>query len=306
MKHIPILLKETIEGLAIKPDGIYVDATLGRGGHSRAILEHLNKGHLYSFDVDQEAIDYAQQTLVPKYPNFTPIHANFSQIKEKLQELFIDHVDGVLFDLGVSSPQFDDPTRGFSYRYEARLDMRMDQTQTLDAYTVVNEYSEEDLRTILRVYGEEPFAHGIAKAIVKNRPITTTFELVEVIKSVLPQRILKKKGHPAKQTFQALRIEVNNELDSIQKALEEVVGLLKPLGRMVVITFHSLEDRLVKQYFNQLSTPKKVDKRLPILNDETIQFEHLTKKVLLPNPQEIIDNPRSASAKARILAKKGE
>ncbi len=306
MKHIPILLEETLTGLAIKSEGIYVDATLGRGGHSKAILEKLSHGHLYSFDLDIEAIKYAEKEISSQYSNFTPIHDNFSNLKEQLNIRNIQTVDGVLFDLGVSSPQFDDPLRGFSYRFDARLDMRMDQSQSLDAYQVVNSYSEEALANILWQYGEEKFSKAIAKAIVKARPIETTFQLVDVIKSALPQRVLRKKGHPAKQSFQAIRIEVNQELASIQTALEQAASILKPEGRLVVITFHSLEDRLVKQYFNHLSTPAKVDKRLPLLNEEIIQFEHLTKKVITPSNQEINENPRAASAKARILRKKGE
>ncbi len=304
MEHIPILLQETIDGLAIKPEGIYVDATLGRGGHSLEIIKRLTKGHLYSFDLDHQAIETVLEGPLSTYENFTPIQGNYAQLREKLVAHGVRQVDGVLFDLGVSSPQFDDPKRGFSYRFDARLDMRMDQQQEIDAYTIVNTYTQQELARILWQYGEEPFSKKIAQAIVNNRPITTTFELVDVIKSVLPQKVLRKKGHPAKQSFQALRMEVNQELTSLQQALEQASAMLKPGGRLVVITFHSLEDRLVKQYFNALSTPPKVNKRLPMIEEVLVHFTHLTKKVLVPSPEEIAENPRAASAKCRILHKK--
>ena len=304
MEHIPILLQEVLEGLNIKPDGIYVDATLGRGGHSQAILKRLETGHLYSFDLDQQAITTVMEGPLKNEKNFTPIQGNYSQLREKLEAQGVTAIDGVLFDLGVSSPQFDDPTRGFSYRFDARLDMRMDQNQSLDAHTVVNTYPVEQLTQILWDYGEEPFAKKIAQAIVKARPITTTFELVEIIKSVLPAKVLRKKGHPAKQSFQAIRIEVNQELESLQAALIQASGLLKPGGRIVIITFHSLEDRMVKQYFNQISSIPKVNKRVPQLEPIKVVFEHLTKKVMTPSLEELEENPRAASAKCRILHKK--
>ena len=212
MEHISVLLDEAIDMLKIKPDGIYVDCTLGRGGHSSEILKRIPHGHLYAFDLDQSAIDESRKRLEAIGSNFTLIHAPFEEFNAKLDELGVGQVDGILMDLGVSSPQFDDPTRGFSYRYDARLDMRMDQSQDLDAQKIVNTYPKEELLRVLREYGEEPNAGRIASAIVKAReekPIETTFELVDLIKSALPAAVLRKKGHPAKKTFQALRMEVN-------------------------------------------------------------------------------------------------
>ena len=224
MKHESVLLKESINHLNIKEDGIYVDGTLGRAGHSREILKRLTSGHLYCFDIDQQAIEKSDAILKEISDNYTIIKANFIYIKEKLNELGIEKVDGILLDIGVSSPQFDNPERGFSYRYDTRLDMRMDQSQSLDAYKIVNEYAFNDLVRILRKNGEEKFAKEIARAIEKQRlisPIETTGQLVEVIKSALPAKVLSKKGHPAKQSFQALRIEVNNELENLEIATKK-------------------------------------------------------------------------------------
>ena len=229
MEHISVLLNESIEMLNIKEDGIYVDCTLGRGGHSSEILKRLKSGHLYAFDCDQNAIDESMPRLKAIGDNFTVIHSPFENLKRELAQRGVDKVDGIFMDLGVSSPQFDDGQRGFSYRMNARLDMRMDQSQDLDAYKVVNTYDKEDLIRILKRYGEEPFAVKIADRIVKareNAPIETT--------------VLRKKGHPAKQTFQAIRIEVNHELEQLETVLQDGLTMLKPHGRMAVITFHSL------------------------------------------------------------------
>ncbi len=302
MEHISVLLKETIDMLNVKEDGIYVDCTLGRGGHSSEILKRCLHGHLYCFDMDQKAIEESTPRLEKVGKNFTCIHAPFEQIKERLNTYGVDQVDGIVMDLGVSSPQFDDATRGFSYREDAKLDMRMDQSALLSAYDVVNAYSLEELTKVFREYGEEPFAYKIAKAIIKRRedhPIETTFELVDTIKSTLPNSVLKKKGHPAKKVFQAIRIEVNQELSQLKKALIEGLELLKPGGRMVVITFHSLEDRIVKNAFKEVATPKKVDKRIPQQGIEKIEYRLLNRKPVVASAQELEHNPRSHSAKLR-------
>lgn len=302
MEHISVLLKETIDMLNVKEDGIYVDCTLGRGGHSSEILKRCSHGHLYCFDMDQKAIEESTPRLEKVGKNFTCIHAPFEQIKERINTYGVDQVDGIVMDLGVSSPQFDDATRGFSYREDAKLDMRMDQSALLSAYDVVNAYSLEELTKVFREYGEEPFAYKIAKAIIKRRedhPIETTFELVDTIKSALPNSVLKKKGHPAKKVFQAIRIEVNQELSQLKKALIEGLELLKPGGRMVVITFHSLEDRIVKNAFKEVATPKKVDKRIPQQGIEKIEYRLLNRKPVVASVQELEHNPRSHSAKLR-------
>ena len=241
-KHIPVLLKETITGLNIKPDGIYVDLTLGRGGHSGEILKKLQKGHLYGVDQDEVAIEESRRYLETISNNFTLIHKNFSHLDEILEENQVEYVDGILMDLGVSSPQFDEGDRGFSYREDARLDMRMDQRNPLTAYDIVNSYSLDEIFRILRDYGEEKFAYSIAKNIVKARetkPIETTFQLVEIIKKSKPMKELAKAGHPAKQSFQALRIAVNDELNVLTIALNKALKALRPHGgRLAVITFH--------------------------------------------------------------------
>ena len=252
MEHISVLLNESIDMLQIKEDGIYVDCTLGRGGHSSEILKRLTSGHLYAFDCDQNAIDESAPRLQAIGDNFTLIHSPFENLKSELAKRGVTLVDGIFMDLGVSSPQFDDGQRGFSYRSNARLDMRMDQSQELDAYAVVNTYDKEDLIRILKRYGEEPFAVKIANKICSVRekaPIETTFELVDVIKSALPAAVLRKKGHPAKQTFQAIRIEVNHELEQLETVLQDGLTLLKPHGIMAVNKFYSLEGRILKEIF---------------------------------------------------------
>ena len=304
MKHVSVLLNETVDLLNVKPDGIYVDGTLGRGGHTSLLLSRLTTGHVYAFDKDQQAIEESKVNLQKYEGKVTFIHSDFGNMKEALKEYGIYKVDGVMMDLGVSSPQFDDPSRGFSYRFDASLDMRMDQSQDLDAYKVVNTYSFANLTKILSRYGEVRFAKQIARAIEKARqekPIETTFELVDIIKSALPAAELRKKGHPAKQTFQALRIEVNDELGSLRRGLEEACDLLNVHGRCAVITFHSLEDRMVKQTFKDLTTAPFVDPKIPLTVDQMEQasFLNLTKKPIVADEEESIENRRSHSAKLR-------
>lgn len=305
-KHYSVLLNESIEGLQIKPDGIYVDGTLGRGGHSSEILKHLSTGHLYAFDRDQSAIDESTCRLQAISNNFTCIHNSFSHLKEELHNLGVDGIDGLVLDLGVSSPQFDEAERGFSYRFDAPLDMRMDQSQELSAYQVVNEWSYQDLVRIFFTYGEESFSKQIARKIEQARevkPIETTFELVAIIKSALPAKVLNKKGHPAKKVFQAIRIAVNNELKELEDVLQEGLELLNVGGRISVISFQSLEDRIIKEAFAFVSKPKKYDKRLPILpeNMEEPPFRLVNRKPIVASETELNENNRSHSAKLRII-----
>ncbi len=309
MKHYSVLLYESLDLLDIKPDGVYVDGTLGRGGHSSKIAEKLTTGHLYSFDKDMTAIEESSVRLEPFKEKVTLIHSDFSHMKEKLNELDVHEIDGLILDLGVSSPQFDDPERGFSYRFDARLDMRMDQSQSLSAYEVINEYDFRDLQHIFRKYGEEPFAGPIAKKICERRqirPIETTFELVDVIKEALPMKVKAKKGHPAKKVFQAIRIEVNHELDSLELGLKDGLSMLKKGGKAAVITFHSLEDRIVKDMFVEHSSVEKVDKRIPLRPDQIKEADYqlLNKKPILPSDDENEENNRSHSAKLRGIMRK--
>jgi 16S rRNA (cytosine1402-N4)-methyltransferase len=306
MEHISVLLHETVDSLNVKEDGIYVDGTLGRGGHSKELLSKLTTGHLYAFDKDATAIEESKLVLKDYLDKVTFIHNDFCHMKECLNDLGIQKVDGVMMDLGVSSPQFDDPSRGFSYRFDAKLDMRMDQSQSLSAYEIVNTYSFEDLIHILLKYGEERNAKQIARAIEKRRaikPIETTFELVDVIKSALPNKVLNKKGHPAKQTFQALRIETNHELDSLEEGLKEACELLNVNGRIAVITFHSLEDRIVKYVFRELSSVPYVDPKIPLkeTEKEIPNFTLITKKPIESNEEELTENHRAHSAKLRVI-----
>ena len=304
--HYSVLLNESIEGLNIDKNGIYVDCTLGGGGHSSVILSKLEKGHLYSFDQDDYAISVANERLSKISNNYTIIKDNFCNIKSALKEYNIEKVDGILYDLGVSSFQLDIPERGFSYRFDGPLDMRMNQDSTLDAYTVVNSYSESELKRILFEFGEEKFAPLIARRIVnarKNKPIETTFELVEVIKSALPAKVLRSIGHPAKQTFQAIRIEVNHELDILKQSLSDGLDLLNSGGRMVVITFHSLEDKIVKKLFKE-KTSLNLPKGLPFIPEGyEIKYELINSKIILPSEEELSENNRSHSAKMRIIKK---
>lgn len=304
--HISVLLNESIQQLNIKKNGVYVDCTLGGGGHSSEILKRIPNGHLYAFDQDSFAINTADEKLKKIASNYTLINENFVNIKVALEEENVYGVDGILYDLGVSSFQLDIPERGFSYRFDGPLDMRMDQTAELDAYTVVNTYDEKSLVRILFEYGEEKFARLIARKIVSERekkPIETTLELVEIIKKALPASALRNSSHPAKQTFQAIRIEVNHELDILKKALEDGLSILNKKGRMVVITFHSLEDRIVKKLFKEKTT-LQLPKDLPYIPEGyEIEFKLINSKVILPSESEISNNLRSHSAKMRVIEK---
>lgn len=304
--HISVLLNESIQQLNIKKNGVYVDCTLGGGGHSSEILKRIPNGHLYAFDQDSFAINTADEKLKKIASNYTLINENFVNIKVALEEENVYGVDGILYDLGVSSFQLDIPERGFSYRFDGPLDMRMNQTAELDAYTVVNTYDEKSLVRILFEYGEEKFARLIARKIVSERekkPIETTLELVEIIKKALPASALRNSSHPAKQTFQAIRIEVNHELDILKKALEDGLSLLNKNGRMVVITFHSLEDRIVKKLFKEKTT-LQLPKDLPYIPEGyEIEFKLINSKVILPSESEISNNLRSHSAKMRVIEK---
>ncbi|MFH5881895.1 16S rRNA (cytosine(1402)-N(4))-methyltransferase RsmH [Liberiplasma polymorphum] len=305
MEHITVLKEEAIHYLNINPNGIYVDCTLGGGGHAEAILRLLKKGHLFCFDQDDFAIEKAMERLNKYQGKFTIIKQNFKHIKEALNAHQVDKVDGILYDLGVSSFHFDDPSRGFSYNHNARLDMRMDQNASLTAYEIINTYKEADIRYILFRYAEESFAPKIARKIVESRQlktIETTFDLVDVIKSALPQKVLSKKGHPAKKTFQALRIAVNDELRVFEDSLGQALQILNDEGRIVVISFHSLEDRIAKQVFKEAST---IDhpKEILTMPTDTPDFELLHKKVILPKEEELDVNNRAHSAKLRAIKK---
>ena len=307
-KHVSVLLNEAIEALNIKLDGIYVDLTLGRGGHSKEILKRLPKGHLYAFDKDEEAIEESTANL-KDFPNKTIIRDDFRNFKQCLNSLGVTKVDGILMDLGVSSPQFDEGNRGFSYKEDARLDMRMDTRQSLDAYEVVNTYSLNDLTRVFREYGEDKFSYQIAKKIVIERekaPIETTTQLVDLIKAVKPQKELLKKGHPAKQIFQALRIEVNDELGALKEALASALDIIDVNGRVVVITFHSLEDRMVKNAFNSVSKVEGSRHNVftkPSEEDEP-KYRLVNNKVIIPSDIELENNPRSKSAKLRAIERR--
>ncbi len=303
--HVPVLLEEAIEYLEVRHNGIYVDMTTGGGGHSKRILEKLDgTGHLFCFDQDEFALGEAKKNLA-RYANVAFINDNFVNCRKQLSSLGIEKVDGILYDLGVSSYQFDMPDRGFSYRQEGPLDMRMDKTNPITASIIVNTYPEKELGNIFYRYGEDPFARPIARKIVEYRmkkTIETTSELVDIIKSALPQAILHKKGHPAKQVFQALRIVVNDELGVLEKSLFDSVDILKPGGRIVVITFHSLEDRICKDMFKRLSTID-IPKGLPVIPDEKPVLKLVTRHVVKPSDDEINDNNRAHSAKLRAVEK---
>ena len=307
MKHIPVLFNETIEGLNIKPDGIYVDLTLGRAGHSSAILSKLNdKGLLIGVDQDIEAIKESDIRLSKISSNYKLVKANFVNIEDILSSLGIEKVDGVLMDLGVSSPQFDESNRGFSYRYDAPLDMRMDVDNKLTAKEVINTYSEAELRKVFYEYGEDKYSASIAHNIVKARevkPIETTFELVDIIKRSKPAKELKKVGHPAKQIFQAIRIEVNDELNVLKETLNQVVKHLNSHGRLAVITFHSLEDKIVKKYFKDLTIVEGNRNNFPIKEEEK-DYILITRKGIRPSQKELENNHRAASSTLRIIERK--
>ena len=306
MKHYSVLLQESIDNLAIHSDGIYVDGTLGRGGHSAEILARIPQGHLYAFDRDASAIEESRERLAQIGNNVTLIHSNFSNLKRELTARGVTGIDGMVLDLGVSSPQFDEAQRGFSYRFDAPLDMRMDQSQKLSAYQVVNEWEYQELVRIFFQFGEESFAKQIARKIEKARevkPIETTFALVDVIKSALPAKVLNKKGHPAKKVFQAIRIAVNDELGELQLVLRDALQLLHVGGRLCVISFQSLEDRIVKDTFSSCSKPKQYDKRIPILPQdmEAAPYRLLNKKPITATEEELRENMRSHSAKLRCI-----
>lgn len=301
------MLDETIEGLDIRDGGIYVDCTLGRGGHSSQILRRIPNGSLIAFDKDEQALKESCGRLDKIGDNFTLVHSNFASLSEVLSGKGIDKVDGILADLGVSSPQFDDGSRGFSYKEDAPLDMRMDQSQSFSAKTLVNSYSLSELTRVIREYGEEKEAYQVAKAIVKARdikPIETTFELVSIIKSALPKKRLSEKGHPAKLTFQALRIEVNQEEQELETLLEKAPNLLKKGGRLAIITFMSIDDRLVKKRFAELSTVVGSRHEISLPGNVEAPFALYSKKPIVPSLKEIETNKRSRSAKLRILIKK--
>lgn len=304
MKHKSVLLNESVEGLNIKKDGIYVDATLGFGGHSLEILKRIDKGFLYAFDQDREAIEYSKERL-KNYSNYKFIKSNFSKMKECLLEEGISKVDGILFDIGVSSMQLDEDYRGFSYHNDMRLDMRMDTDSDFSAYDVVNGYSYEELVRVLREYGEEKYASSIARNIVKDRekaPIETTFELVEIIKRSMPARELRD-GHPARKSFQAIRIEVNHELEVLKLGLEQAIDLISVGGRICVITFHSLEDRIVKNIFRKYSEIDSKFAKLPYVPEEYMPKLKIISKGIIPSELELSENNRARSARLRIVEK---
>ncbi len=305
--HRPVLLDECIEALNIRPGGTYLDGTLGRAGHSREIARRLTSGRLICVDRDQAALDAARERLAPWLDKVTLVHSNFDRVDELLDKLSLPGVDGMLFDLGVSSPQLDDGSRGFSYMADAPLDMRMDQGEGLTAAGVVNTWSQEELRQIIARYGEERYAPQIAGAIVRRRgdkPIETTLELVEAVKSAMPAKALREKQHPAKRTFQAIRIAVNDELASVERMLQRAVPRLNPGGRLAVITFHSLEDRIVKTGLAGFAKGCTCPPDFPVcVCGRTPDIKLVNKKPILPTEREIEENPRARSAKLRIAEK---
>lgn len=304
MKHISVLLEESINSLNIKEDGTYVDCTLGYAGHSSEILKRIKKGHLFAFDQDSIAIESANERLKEIGSNYTIIKSNFVNMKEQLLKLGVEEVDGILFDLGVSSPQLDEDERGFSYHKDAKLDMRMDRDNSFSAWDVVNTYSEKELATILFKFGEEKYANSIARNIVKereNKSIDTTFELVEIIKKSVPMKYMKDK-HPARKTFQAIRIEVNHELDILDKSIRDSLLSLKIGGRLAIITFHSLEDRIVKNIFKEVTSIDPKVKGLPNIPEAYLpNYALVFNKAIEPSKEELENNNRSRSAKLRVV-----
>lgn len=297
--HESVLLKESLEFLNLRDDSIIVDCTLGYGGHSSNILKKIPNGHLYSFDQDIDAINYSSERLSKINSNFTIIKSNFKNITAKLNELNVTKVNGILYDLGVSSPQLDVSERGFSYHLDSRLDMRMDKDNKLSAYEVVNNYPYEKLVKIFREYGEEKYSTSIARGIINNRPIETTLELVEIIKENVPFSYRKDK-HPARKVFQAIRIEVNDEMNVLNDSLRQALELLTLNGRLCVITFHSLEDRLVKKMFREVSSIPNELSKLPIIPEEYLpKYKEI--KTLTPDLKEISSNNRSRSATLRVI-----
>ena len=307
-EHKSVLLTETIEGLQIRPDGIYVDGTLGGGGHSYEIAKRLTDGRLIGIDQDQAAIEAAGMRLSPFGDKVTIVRSNYRNTREVLSELGIEKIDGMILDLGVSSYQFDTKERGFSYRFDSPLDMRMDTRQSFSAKEIVNGYSEMELYHVIRDYGEDKFAKNIAKHIVmarKKKPVETTGELWEIIKAAIPAKIRAEGGHPAKRTFQAIRIECNKELEVLRESLETLIELLNPGGRLCIITFHSLEDRIVKAAFKKAENPCICPPNFPVCTCGRVsQGKVVTGKPILPGEEEVSENPRAASAKLRIFEKK--
>ena len=306
-KHKSVLLSETIEGLCIKPEGTYVDGTLGGGGHSFEILKKLNdQGRLIGIDQDEAAVAAAGERL-KEFSNVTIVRNNYCNMEQELNRLNIDKVDGILLDLGVSSYQLDTPERGFSYMADAPLDMRMDRRSEITAADIVNNYSQSDLATMIRTYGEDKFANNIAKHIVAAREvqrIETTGQLVDIIKAAIPMKVQKNMGHPAKQTFQAIRIELNKELKVLSESLDGMIGRLKPGGRLCIITFHSLEDRIVKNIFKENENPCTCPSDFPVcVCKKTPKGVVITRKPILPSDEEMEENSRSKSAKLRIFEK---
>ena len=306
-KHYSVMLNETVDGLNVKENGIYVDCTLGGAGHSLEILKRLNgTGRLIGIDQDEEALSAAKERL-KEYKNATFVHSNFENIKEILKRENIDKVDGILADLGVSSYQFDTPERGFSYRFDARLDMRMNKENALSAYEIVNEYPEDKLFKVIRDYGEEKFAKNIAKHICQRRteaPINTTFELNEIIKAAIPAKMREKGGHPSKRTYQAIRIECNRELEVLENTLDDMIDCLKENGRLCIITFHSLEDRAVKNCFKTAENPCICPPSFPVCTCGRLpKGKIITKKPITASEEELSENQRSQSAKLRIFEK---
>lgn len=306
--HISVLLNECIESLNIKPDGIYVDGTLGGAGHSYEICKRLTTGRLIGIDQDMNAINAATKRLEEFKDKVTLVHSNFSNIKKVFEDLGIEKADGFLLDIGVSSHQLDEAERGFSYMQDAPLDMRMDTSRSLSAYEVVNEYSEKELNDIIFEYGEERWAKRIAEFIVAERkvkPITTTYELVDVIKKAVPKGARKDGPHPAKRTFQAIRIEVNGELDVLKTAINDMTDLLNPKGRLAIITFHSLEDRIVKNEFRKQENPCTCPREFPVcMCNKVSKGKVITRKPILPSEEELLENHRARSAKLRVFERK--
>ena len=305
--HKSVLLDETIEGLAIKPDGIYLDGTLGGGGHSSEICRRLAGGHLIGIDQDEEALAAASERLKPFQDKITLVRDNYCNAPEVIKNLGITGVDGIVLDLGVSSYQLDNVERGFSYRYDTALDMRMDTRQSLTAREIINEYPERELYRIIRDYGEDQFAKNIAKHIAaarKEKSIETTGELNELIKAAIPARMRANGGHPSKRTFQAIRIECNHELDVLKNSLDELIAMLNPGGRICIITFHSLEDRIVKSAFRKNENPCTCPPDFPVcVCGKESQGKVITRKPVLPGEEELETNSRSKSAKLRIFEK---
>ncbi len=307
--HKPVLLNECIEALNIRPDGVYVDGTLGRAGHSREIAQRLTTGRLICIDRDMAAIDAARERLAPWMDRVTLVHSNFAELGGVLSQAGVAGADGMLFDLGVSSPQLDDASRGFSYMQDAPLDMRMDASALLTAHEVVNAWSYEELRRILFEYGEERYAPAIAKAIVRARettPVETTLELVDIIKGAMPPAALREKQHPAKRSFQAIRIAVNGELDALPPMLAAAVDNLNPGGRLAVITFHSLEDRIVKRAMADMARGCTCPPEFPVcVCGKKPKIRLLTRKPIISGPAELEENPRARSAKLRVAERRG-